>query len=483
MKKILFLLVLLIMYAIQLNATIRTVPGDYGSIQAAIEASVNKDTVLVEPNTYFENIDFKGKNIVLGSLFLTTNDTSIISQTIINGSASGSVVTIKNNEDSTAMLIGFTIRNGKTEYGGGIRIQSASPTISNCIIRNNTVEATNPLGAGIYMTNSHSTIYSCEIMYNSANGINTSNGWGGGIASTHSSDTVTIVNCKIHHNQVTSIYGGIGLANTKAKIIGCEITNNFCYSSGSGIGCQDSELQLINSTIANNKAVSRNDALFFIRSSPVIQNCVIWYNLDNNGYSNIYGWGGTPEIFFSNIQGGYDTLSVMDLEPMFADTAAGDFRLKENSPCIDAGDPDTSGLHLPIHDLFGNLRLQDGNGDGISIVDIGAHEFAAPSVNVEHKIVTDHPNAYQLKQNYPNPFNSSTRISYYLPMTTEVTLTISNLLGKKIVTLVDSKQSKGNHSVIWTGTNNLNHKVTSGVYLCQLRAGDNIFNNKMILLE
>jgi len=68
-------------------------------------------------------------------------------------------------------------------------------------------------------------------------------------------------------------------------------------------------------------------------------------------------------------------------------------------------------------------------------------------------------------------------------MATEVTLVIYNLIGKKIITLVNAKQSKGDHSVIWNGTNNLNQKVTSGVYIYQLKAGKNIFNNKMILLE
>jgi len=482
MKKSLFLLVLFIMNGVLLNATIRHVPGEYESIQEAIDASIHSDTVLVDPDTYCENIDFKGKNIVVGSLFLTSNDTSIISRTIIDGSANGSVVTINSGEDSTALLIGFTITNGKTEYGGGIHIQSASPIISDCIIRNNTIEDPNPIGAGIFMKYSRSNIYGCEIMYNTAIGINESNGWGGGIASIQSS-AVTIVNCKIHHNDVTSGYGGIGLAETVAKIIGCEITNNSCYSGGSGVGCQDSELQLINNTIANNKAALTSSAVYYIRSSPVIYNCIIWYNLGQSGYTNIDGWGGTPEIYYSNIQGGFDTLPVMDLEPMFVDTTAGDFRLKDDSPCIDAGDPDTLGLHLPMYDLDGNLRLQDGNNDDISVIDMGAYEYVAQPLGIENKTTSNSPNGFQLKQNYPNPFNSSTQIIYYVPTTTHVTLTIYNMLGKKIITLVDGNQSQGDHSVVWTGADNLNRQAASGIYLYQLKAGHTVLNNKMILLE
>ena len=86
--------------------------GNYTSIQEGIDNSVNGDTVLVCPGTYYENIDYLGKNITVGSLFLTEQDPSYIEQTIINGDNEGSVVTFKNREDTTATLTGFTITHG-----------------------------------------------------------------------------------------------------------------------------------------------------------------------------------------------------------------------------------------------------------------------------------------------------------------------------------------------------------------------------------
>ncbi|MBN2089199.1 right-handed parallel beta-helix repeat-containing protein [candidate division KSB1 bacterium] len=477
MKKTLFLLVLFSISAGQLKSTILNVPGNYGSIQEAIDAAVDHDTVLVEQNTYFENIEYKGKNIIIASRFLTINDTGIISSTIIDGSANGSVVKFRNGEDSTAMLIGFTLKNGKTKYGGGIYIESASPTIKNCIIRNNTLEGTNPFGGGIYLRKSRSTIYGCEIMYNAVIGMNNSNGWGGGI-SMESCSYVTVINCKIHHNQVTSIYGGIGVASTKVKIIGCEITNNFCYSSGSGIGCQDSDLQLLNNTIANNKATLRGEGFYFIRSSPIIHNCIVWHNKGKDSFWGVNGWGGTPEIYYSNIQGGYDTLLVMNLEPMFVDTTAGDFRLKDNSPCIDAGNPDTSGLNLPMYDLYGNLRFQDGNNDGISAIDMGASEYEPQSVKVDKRMIPNYSKSYRLGQNYPNPFNSVTTISYQLPKPVFVNLSIFNFNGQLVERLVFGSQGPGYFSVKWNAS-----KFGSGVYVYKITAGEFSASGKCLLLR
>jgi len=68
-----------------LSATIINIPSEYLTIQQGIDASLVADTVLVQPGTYIENINYNGKNITVASLFLTSADTSYISQTIIDG--------------------------------------------------------------------------------------------------------------------------------------------------------------------------------------------------------------------------------------------------------------------------------------------------------------------------------------------------------------------------------------------------------------
>jgi flagellar hook assembly protein FlgD len=90
---------------------------------------------------------------------------------------------------------------------------------------------------------------------------------------------------------------------------------------------------------------------------------------------------------------------------------------------------------------------------------------------------------YELFQNYPNPFNPSTTIRYDLARDTRVTLKVYNLLGQEVKTLVNEFQTAGPHDVIWDGTNNQNHAVSSGNYLCRFTAGKFTKMMKVMLLK
>ncbi len=91
--------------------------------------------------------------------------------------------------------------------------------------------------------------------------------------------------------------------------------------------------------------------------------------------------------------------------------------------------------------------------------------------------------SFGLDQNFPNPFNRITRIGYDLPTRIHVKLTIYNLLGREVKTLVDEVQSKGYKSVTWDGLNNFNEHVGSGLYLYMIQAGDNREAHKLIYMK
>ena len=92
-------------------------------------------------------------------------------------------------------------------------------------------------------------------------------------------------------------------------------------------------------------------------------------------------------------------------------------------------------------------------------------------------------NSFSL-QNYPNPFNPQTNINYSIPEEGNVELSVYNIKGQKVKTLVNEPQISGEHTVVWNGTNKQNKRVASGVYFYKLEINDSkLLINKMLLLK
>ena len=146
MKKIILTSCILFLFtSIQLKAEIRLVPDQYNFIQLAINDCNDGDVVVVAPGTYFELINFLGKNITVTST--DPNDPYVVANTIIDGDGEGSVILFENGETNEAVLSGFTITGGygsvipeigyEIIWGAGIFCYNSSPTITKNVIRNN----------------------------------------------------------------------------------------------------------------------------------------------------------------------------------------------------------------------------------------------------------------------------------------------------------------------------------------------------------
>ena len=154
-----YLLISLIIFMIPVYSKTIHVPADYTKIQDAIDAAVNGDTVLVQPGSYLENLDYKGKAISVES-------SQGAAMTVIDGYQSGTtVVTFQTGEGPSSVLEGFTITNGDSGYGGGILCNKSSPTITLCNILNNTA---NYEGGGIYCYDTTATVVNTTIIGNTA---------------------------------------------------------------------------------------------------------------------------------------------------------------------------------------------------------------------------------------------------------------------------------------------------------------------------
>jgi hypothetical protein len=93
------------------------------------------------------------------------------------------------------------------------------------------------------------------------------------------------------------------------------------------------------------------------------------------------------------------------------------------------------------------------------------------------------PSEYGLSQNYPNPFNPDTDIQYQLPEAGAVTLDVFNVLGQKVVTLVDEVQEAGFKIVKWDGQDDAGMSLPSGIYFYSLKAGTFTVTKKMVLTK
>src|SRR5215471_4590467 len=206
------------------QATIH-VPADQPTIQQAIAAAQNGDTVLVSPGAYTENIDFQGKAITVASA-------GGASVTTIDGGNKASVVTFQTGEGNNSILNGFTVTHGTASFeGAGILISSASPTIENNIITANQ----GCQGVGIAVAFGSPIIKNNTISNNTAT--TCSGGDGGGI-SVRGAGSAQILNNTITGNQIPVGGSGGGIALNAAgtpTISGNTIQHNSVFNDGGGM--------------------------------------------------------------------------------------------------------------------------------------------------------------------------------------------------------------------------------------------------------
>jgi hypothetical protein len=101
----------------------------------------------------------------------------------------------------------------------------------------------------------------------------------------------------------------------------------------------------------------------------------------------------------------------------------------------------------------------------------------------EEGVVLSLPYEFELSQNYPNPFNPETKIEYDLTKSAQVNLTIYNLLGQKVKTLVDERQAIGSYKVSWDGKNEQGKILSSGIYFYRLEVNGVPQTKRMVLLK
>jgi len=253
------------------------------------------------------------------------------------------------NYSSSPTVTNCTFSGNSAQFGGGMCNRSSSPTVINCTFSDNsTFGSATSKGGGMYNEgNSNPSVTNCTFSGNSAR-------WGGGMANWTSSPTLT--NCTFSGNSSYD-WGGGGMWNRSSSspmLTNCTFGGNSARYGGGISNEAGSSPTVTNCTFSGNSASESGGGMDnYENSRPTLTNSILWGNTASSG-SQIYN--GSATVSYSDVQGGWPGTGNIDENPLFVDSAIGDYHLKSQagrwdsnsqswvkddvtSPCIDRGSP------------------------------------------------------------------------------------------------------------------------------------------------
>jgi hypothetical protein len=276
-RRILFILALFLFISSPAVAATYYVPDDFSTVQAALDAAANGDTIIVRDGVYTgegnKNLDMKGKALTLRSENGPENCIVDIQGDNTNNDRGFYFHT---GETSDSVVDGFSIINGygfgEPRAGGGVCCSNSSPTIRNCRLTNNK----GGYGGAIYCYQSSATIVSCAISENGAY-------YGSGIYCEYSSPR--IINCSLNSNG-WYVGGGIHSKDSTPTIQGCTVTDNL--DEGIFLTGSNTTETIISDCIINGNHSGNFGGGIYNSVPAIIQNCVISLNSANLSGGGIY---------------------------------------------------------------------------------------------------------------------------------------------------------------------------------------------------
>ncbi len=329
---------------------------------------------------------------------LDANTTVLDGENITPGGSGAGVLDLRVNgyETATFVLRGVTIRNGRSDWGGGLYayVNVGTLSVENNVFRNN---AASLRGGAMYLTSDHMA-------------------------------TVSIRSNFVQDNSAGNAYAGIHALSPRGNvalinnvITGNILTNNTSIG-GAGVKTDYGRIDVINNTIANNRVLLPDGygaglyvEMSYAGSTGNIYNNIFWGN-EGITYPDlaVNNWNSTVNIFSNDVDPAKMTSGSalmgnnLNVDPLFVSPATGDYHLTAGSLLFNAGSNDAP--NLPAFDIAGNTRTNEG------IADMGAYEFVGQTLTVSLSgngsgTVTSIPSGIDCGSTCTSTFNNGTIIS------------------------------------------------------------------------
>jgi parallel beta-helix repeat protein len=469
------------------------------SVQNALVLCSPFDTIIVGPGVYYENISWPAK----AGIHLVSELGP--DSTVINGNDTASVIIIQTSVVDTATVIsGFTIEHGYEPLNdaAGIWCWGASPTIiGNRIVENiggavgcwqcspvihgNVITGNDGFYCGgiVCFEGSDASIVDNIITFNTGT-------HGGGINCFKSSPLIQ--ENEIAHNSVTWSGGGMHFELSSPSVIDNIIEYNSSGHGGGGMGvdCSYYGIVIRNNIIANNTADSLGGGIYCSGSGgAVVRSNVIEENTAKCG-GGMCGTSVYLTVVFNTIinntaeyyGGGCYCVDMNERFNILCNNIEGNVNYgmysTESSSLLDAEYNwwgDASGPYHPVTN-------PNGQGDGVSDY-VDYVPWLDTPFSVEEGRQTMASYAITFLENMPNPFDNHTVIRYNLGTSGHVMLSIYDVLGRYVCTLVDEIQGVGSYTVSWNARDELGRRVPAGLYICTLNTGTYSMAKKMMFFR
>jgi len=457
-----------------------TFTANYASGDGGVIYCLNSSSAQIEENNFDSNEALNGAAIYLenSSPWIETN------YFLFNeANQEGGVICVNGD---TPQIAGNSFANNHANHGGAIAILNGTPGLNDNEFYDNTAQqggAVYIMGAGLSLTdcilegNTASTggaIYGFEATLNmTGNDVSESEANNGGAVNVWFSE----FNCEqnsFRDNAATGFGGAVYLLASTAEINNSLFGDNTANNSAA-LYQVSTDLTMINCTIAYNDGANVSGGLgIAANSSAMLMNNILYFNDPAPLFADA---SSSCSVYYCDVEGGWEGMGNIDASPMLMSYE--DFNLADWSPCIGAGvaELQVSGdsFSAPNYDMNNSDRPQPVG----SAPDMGCYENALGTPTaVSQEVSSGLPENYAMHGAYPNPFNPSTTIQFDLPTRSIVKMSVYDISGRLVATLVDGYRDAGYHQVTFDANG-----MASGMYLLKMQADDFNAVSKLLLIK